>query len=124
MSVVRSSRVCANPWRHERLARRRRMRHGRLTRCVHRHPRSKGAAVVRDADAPRGLRGEWEAAHELAQAQDDAEGAWVHAWVHRIEGDLGNADYWYRHANRRSRRDDTRAEGLDIARALIHSMPS
>jgi hypothetical protein len=36
-----------------------------------------------------GLRGDWDAAHELAQAQDDAEGAWVHAWLHRIEGDLG-----------------------------------
>ena len=46
-----------------------------------------------------GLRGEWEAAHELAQAQDDTEGAWVHAWLHRIEGDLGNADYWYRRAH-------------------------
>ena len=71
-----------------------------------------------------GLRGEWDAAHELAQAQDDAEGAWVHAWVHRIEGDLGNADYWYRHAGRPSRRDDTRSEGLDIARALIRSVAS
>ena len=69
-----------------------------------------------------GLRGDWEAAHELAQAQDDAEGAWVHAWLHRIEGDLGNAGYWYRHAHRPSRRDDTRAEGLDIARALIQSI--
>lgn len=66
-----------------------------------------------------GLRGEWNAAHELAQEQDDAEGAWVHAWLHRIEGDLGNADYWYRRARRQSRRDDTREEGLDIARALI-----
>jgi hypothetical protein len=47
-----------------------------------------------------GLRGDWEAAHELAQAQDDAEGAWVHAWLHRIEGDLGNANYWYRCAQR------------------------
>ena len=68
-----------------------------------------------------GLRGGWHAAHELAQAQDDADGAWVHAWLHRIEGDLGNADYWYRHAHRPSRRDDTRAEGLEIARALIAS---
>jgi hypothetical protein len=71
-----------------------------------------------------GLRGEWQAAHELAQAQDDAEGAWVHAWLHRIEGDLGNADYWYRRARRKSRRDDTRDEGLDIARALIQSRVS
>jgi hypothetical protein len=66
-----------------------------------------------------GLRGEWQAAHELAQAQDDADGAWVHAWLHRIEGDLGNADYWYRRAQRQPCRDDTRTEGLAIARALI-----
>lgn len=66
-----------------------------------------------------GLRGEWNAAHELAQEQDDAEGAWVHAWLHRIEGDLGNADYWYRRAGRVSRRDETRGEGLQIAVALI-----
>ena len=68
-----------------------------------------------------GLRGEWDAAHELAQAQDDAEGAWVHAWLHRIEGDLGNADYWYRRAGRPSRRGDTRDEGLAIAEALVRS---
>lgn len=70
-----------------------------------------------------GLRGDWEAAHELAQAQDDAEGAWVHAWLHRIEGDLGNADYWYRRAGRAPQRGDTRAEGLDIAAALLAAKP-
>ena len=69
-----------------------------------------------------GLRGEWDTAHELAQAQDDAEGAWVHAWLHRIEGDLGNAEYWYRRARRPMRRDDTRDEGLKIAQALIRAM--
>jgi hypothetical protein len=69
----------------------------------------------------QGLRGRWDAAHEIAQAQDDAQGAWVHAWLHRIEGDLGNADYWYRRAGRQPRRDDTRDEGLEIARALIRS---
>jgi hypothetical protein len=68
-----------------------------------------------------GLRGDWDAAHELAQAHDDAESAWVHAWLHRIEGDLGNADHWYRRASRPSRRDDTRSEGLEIARALSRS---
>jgi hypothetical protein len=69
-----------------------------------------------------GLRGDWHAAHELAQQQHGADGAWVHAWLHRIEGDLGNADYWYRRARRPLRRDDTRAEGLEIARALIESI--
>jgi hypothetical protein len=66
-----------------------------------------------------GLRGDWDAAHALAQAQDDAEGAWVHAWLHRIEGDLGNAAYWYERARRPPGCDATRDEGLAIARALI-----
>lgn len=66
-----------------------------------------------------GLRGDWTTAHELAQAQHDRDGAWVHAWLHRIEGDLGNADYWYRRAQRPARRDDTRDEGLAIVQALL-----
>lgn len=69
-----------------------------------------------------GLRDNWDAAHELAQAQDDAEGAWVHAWLHRIEGDLANAGYWYQRAGRRPRSDATRDEGLEIAQGLIRSM--
>ena len=69
-----------------------------------------------------GLRGDWDTAHEFAQAQDDAEGAWVHAWLHRIEGDLGNAAYWYRRARQQVRGDATRDEGLEIAQALIRSM--
>ena len=66
-----------------------------------------------------GLRGEWNTAHELAQAQEGPDGAWVHAWLHRIEGDLANADYWYRRARREAFHGDTRDEGLQIAAALI-----
>ena len=69
-----------------------------------------------------GLRGDWETAHELAQAQDDANGAWVHAWLHRIEGDQANAEYWYRRAHRKSRPGDTRDEGLEIVKALMQSI--
>jgi len=43
-------------------------------------------------------KGDWNKAHQLAQAQDDREGAWVHAHLHRVEGDEGNAAYWYRRA--------------------------
>jgi hypothetical protein len=43
---------------------------------------------------------DWHAAHTHAQAQDDAMGAWVHAYLHRKEGDLSNAAYWYRRAGR------------------------
>jgi hypothetical protein len=45
-------------------------------------------------------RGDWDAAHEIAQALPGAEGAWIHAHLHRQEGDLGNAAYWYRQAQR------------------------
>jgi len=45
-------------------------------------------------------RGDWDAAHRVAQDIDDETGAWIHAYLHRKEGDLGNAAYWYRHARR------------------------
>ena len=67
-----------------------------------------------------GLRGEWEPAHGIAQTmEDDADGAWVHAWLHRIEGDLGNAGYWYRRAGKPAATESTDAEGRAIARALL-----
>jgi len=47
------------------------------------------------------LAGEWDAAHQLVQQyEDDAMAAWIHAVLHKIEGDLGNAQYWYRYAGR------------------------
>ena len=45
-------------------------------------------------------KGEWERSHEVAQDIDDATGSWVHAYLHRKEGDLGNAGYWYRRAGK------------------------
>ena len=43
-------------------------------------------------------RGDWDGAHRVAQNVDGPAGAWVHAYLHRKEGDLANADYWYRRA--------------------------
>jgi hypothetical protein len=45
-------------------------------------------------------RGDWDGAHQIAQDIDGPTGAWVHAYLHRKEGDLGNAGYWYRQAGR------------------------
>jgi hypothetical protein len=58
------------------------------------------------------LAGEWAAAHELVQQhEDDATAAWIHAVLHKIEGDLGNSRYWYRRAGRLDRVDmEPRAE--------------
>lgn len=47
------------------------------------------------------LAGEWDAAHQIVQQyEDDPTAAWIHATLHKIEGDLGNAGYWYHRANR------------------------
>lgn len=45
-------------------------------------------------------RGDWTRAHEIAQDIDTVDAAWVHAYLHRREGDLSNARYWYRHAGK------------------------
>jgi hypothetical protein len=66
-----------------------------------------------------GLHGEWEAAHQIAQDDTSKEGAWVHAWLHRVEGDLANASYWYRRAQRDVAEGDLRAEGRTIAAFLL-----
>jgi hypothetical protein len=62
---------------------------------------------------------EWEAAHRLAQAEDDAEGAWVHAYLHRVEGDLANAGYWYRRAGKAPSEQPLRDEWTAIVKALL-----
>jgi hypothetical protein len=64
-------------------------------------------------------RGEWDAAHEAAQAAGGREGAWVHAYLHRKEGDEGNAGYWYARAGRPAASGDLQAEWEAIARELL-----
>ena len=54
--------------------------------------------------------GDWARAHEIAQDIAGADGAWVHAYLHRKEGDVGNAAYWYRQAGRRVASGDLRQE--------------
>lgn len=44
--------------------------------------------------------GDWERAHEIAQSISGREGSWIHAHLHRVEGDLSNADYWYARSGR------------------------
>ena len=58
------------------------------------------------------LAEDWDAAHKLVQQyEDDATASWIHAVLHKIEGDLGNAQYWYRRADRMEHvEDEPRAE--------------
>jgi hypothetical protein len=64
-------------------------------------------------------RGEWDRAHTIAQDVEDVNGAWVHAYLHRKEGDLGNATYWYGRAGQDVARDSLDAEWERIVAALL-----
>jgi len=64
-------------------------------------------------------RGDWDAAHRVAQEIDDEDGAWIHAYLHRKEGDLGNAGYWYRRAGRPTASGALEDEWTTIASALL-----
>ena len=63
--------------------------------------------------------GNWGQAHKIVQDEDDANSAWVHAYLHRVEGDLGNAGYWYRRAGKPVAKDPLQDEWERIASALI-----
>ena len=84
----------------------------------------------RDSPDPAGLapslaalwwdaRGDWQRAHEAAQAGQDRDSAWVHAYLHRKEGDLPNARYWYARAGRPPATGPLDAEWAAIAVALL-----
>jgi hypothetical protein len=87
-------------------------------------------ASLGDKVPPSGLRlslqalwhaakGDWNAAHECAQAQEDQEGAWVHAHLHRQEGDLANAAYWYRRAGQPVPSQSIQEEWQSLLEALL-----
>lgn len=75
------------------------------------------------ADAVRALwhdaRGDWAAAHAVAQDVDTDDGSWVHAYLHRKEGDQSNAAYWYRRAGKPMASGPLDAEWSAIAAALL-----
>ena len=66
-------------------------------------------------------KGDWDQAHKIVQDESDANSAWVHAYLHRVEGDLGNAGYWYRQAGQPVAKDSLEAEWERIVSALLGS---
>ena len=88
--------------------------------------------TLRDASVPSGLspglralwldgRGDWDAAHDAAQEIENVTGAWVHAYLHRKEGDEGNAAYWYNRASKPVCRVTLDEEWRQIVSALLAS---
>ncbi|MCX5578855.1 hypothetical protein [Kaistia terrae] len=89
-------------------------------------------ATLSDAKPPSGLgaplaalwhieKGDWDAAHALVQDDDSRAGAWVHAHIHRMEGDLWNARYWYGRAGQTTAEGDLAAEREGILTALLRA---
>ena len=85
-----------------------------------------GAAPAPDLNASlAGLwwagKGDWDQAHRIVQDESSRDAAWVHAYLHRVEGDFGNAGYWYRQAGQPPAKDSLEAEWERIAATLLGS---
>jgi hypothetical protein len=91
-------------------------------------------ATLEDQSAPPGIstalqamwedaKGDWSRAHAIAQDIDDNAGSWIHAYLHRKEGDLGNAGYWYRRAGQPIAHDTLNEEWDRIVLHLLGARP-
>ena len=67
-------------------------------------------------------KGDWTRAHEIVQDEGGVDAAWVHAYLHRVEGDPGNAGYWYRRAGKSVANGPVEAEWEQIASAFLQVM--
>lgn len=64
-------------------------------------------------------KGDWTLAHESAQQDEGGDGSWVHAYLHRKEGDQSNAVYWYGRAGKPVSRESLESEWQQIAESLL-----
>ncbi len=89
-------------------------------------------ASLKDKAPPEGLshalqalwwdaQGDWDKAHQCAQANEDDAGNWVHAYLHRKEGDMRNAGGWYRRARKPVASGTLDDEWAAIAKALLQA---
>lgn len=69
-------------------------------------------------------KGDWKTAHEIVQNASDADSAWVHAYLHRKEGDLSNAHYWYRRSGQSESTVGLDQEWEEIASCLLTKVKS
>ena len=88
------------------------------------------ASIKKNKKPPKGIppalealwfqsRGEWDTAHQIAQSEKNPMGCLVHAYLHRAEGDIGNASYWYQLAGKPVSTSRLEDEWEEIVAALI-----
>jgi hypothetical protein len=85
-----------------------------------------GAAPAPGLDAPLAAlwwaaKGQWDEAHKIVQDEATSDSAWVHAYLHRVERDLGNAGYWYRRASKPVATEPLETEWDAIVSALLQA---
>ena len=64
-------------------------------------------------------KGDWETAHNIAQSISTELGSWIHAYLHRVEGDLSNAGYWYKRAGKPQFQGSTKVEADEIVNSIF-----
>jgi hypothetical protein len=64
-------------------------------------------------------KGGWDEAHKIVQDEETVDAAWVHAYLHRVEGDPANAGYWYRRAGKPVASDSLESEWERMVAALL-----
>ncbi len=64
-------------------------------------------------------KGNWEQVHNSAQQETSGDGSWVHAYLHRKEGDIGNASYWYSRADKPVSNLSLDEEWEEISKTLL-----
>lgn len=67
-------------------------------------------------------QGNWKEAHEIAQEQKNSFGDLIHAYLHRKEGDISNADYWYNRAKSKRPECSLEEEWLDILKKMLNNL--
>lgn len=85
---------------------------------------------IKEETSPEGLseplqamwharKGNWDKAHNIAQSIGTELGSWIHAYLHRVEGDLSNADYWYKRVGKPPHSGSTEAEADEIVNSIF-----
>ncbi len=64
-------------------------------------------------------KGDWNGSHELIQDLPDKNASWIHAYLHRKEGDIWNADYWYRKAGKKRPAVTLEEEWAQLVQAFL-----
>ncbi len=67
-------------------------------------------------------KGDWNKAHQIVQNESDADSAWVHAYLHRKEGDMNNARYWYKRSGQPEFKSSLNQEWQEITQELLFKL--